>query len=168
MSTFEYQAYLTKLSDYLSADGFQISRDAEVGVFKADLFGFRQKFGLSFFTAPTKQIICFVVCKPIVDVSLAKTFTESSESVAREKYWAGGMIAQLVFPVIVSQRFDPEVIKFVENFEPKYLSRERARFPHLVLVELGTLTVYHRKGTMMGAIGYKKPISKFVQDALSP
>ncbi|HME19734.1 MAG TPA: hypothetical protein VKF15_08375 [Nitrososphaerales archaeon] len=164
----EYQVYLAKLVDYLSINGFQLSRDVEVGGYRADVVGLREKFGFSLFSAPKKQFVCFLTYQPNASVALANAFTESSESMARLRYWSGGMHAQLVFPVIVSLKFDPDIVQFVENFEPKYLSREVARFPHPVFVELETKSVYHRKDLMMGAFGYRNLINKFVRDAFTP
>jgi len=156
------------VSDYFSANRFEISRDMMVGQYKVDLVGFRMSAGFSFLSSVGKFFVCFVSYQPNPNEEFAKTFTEASAGVAREKYPPPFMVAHLVFPVMVSERFDPNVIQFIEDFEPKYLSREAGRLTHPVLVELGTKSIYHRKGSMMGAIGYKKPINQFVQNALTP
>ena len=45
MSTPEYQAYLAKVSEYFSANTFEISRDMMVEQYKVDLVGLRMSAG---------------------------------------------------------------------------------------------------------------------------
>ncbi len=133
----EYERYLASVAQRLSEDKFQQSRNLTVGRFKFDLFGYKRIFS---FTLPHRSV-CYVsfYSNPNLESTREYSAAMYEHGIA---YQPTAVMTCLVYPVLVSLRFDEETKRYVRGFDGKHKAGIWY-IEHTTLLELESHDIFH-------------------------
>jgi hypothetical protein len=163
----EYNTYLENLEKKLRSNGFGISWEIPIPPYKLDLLAVKISSELSKFGKIARFILVTsmekVNTKTISDFSSVSTkfALDKGDPMIPPRGWGGALFA---FPVVVSEDFENEVKKWMENtWAPKHWAA--CEFP--VIVSLKEKKIYYCKKTQFWGAAYYSGIRKFVEKLLS-
>ena len=162
----EYNTFLEKLEQRFRTDGFEIKRKISLPPYQLDLLAAKSSWELSKFGKMTRFIL--VTSMDEVNTETLKDFSSVSTKYALDNRGSllprglGGSL--LSVPVIVSEDFEEELKKWVEN---TLVEKHWAAFEFPVIIPLKDRKIYYCKKTPIWGAAYYKGFRKFVDGQLS-
>ncbi|WXG39328.1 MAG: hypothetical protein WED07_00595 [Candidatus Freyarchaeum deiterrae] len=165
-----YTTYLENLEKKLRSKGFGIMWKIPIPPYQLDLIAVKASFELSKFGGSKVARFIFVTSMDKVNSEVLRDFSSVSTKFAFDNrksiippLWFGGGLFS--FPVVVSEDFEPEVKKWIENTLMEEHFTAAMEFP--VIVSLKEKKIYYCKKTRLWGAAYYHGIRKFAKELLS-
>jgi len=161
-----YNTLLEKLEQRLRTNGFEIKRKISLPPYQLDLLAAKSSWELSKFGKMTRIVLVTSMDK--VNTETVRDFSSASTKYAldnRESLLPRGLGGSLLsVPVIVSEDFEEEVKKWMEN---TLAEKHWAAFEFPVIISLKDKKIYYCKKTPIWGAAYYGGFREFVETQLS-
>jgi hypothetical protein len=164
------EEYVDLVSRRLESDDFHLAKQINVLHYQAELYAFKDVSEASEITPTHKQISFFLLHReglsPDSLMDICKSVEDYENNERGRAFPANVEIApsRLAFAVIVSETVSPEMIAFLDRYNPSSVQQ----YVHPVLVNLESRELYHHTGMMLWGAAYRQIMDGFVRKYLLP